>query len=303
MAGAEAPIERLVHVILNPRAGRGGAGRAWEVFRPRLEQAGIPYVLCAANSAAEVISSAAGADSETCSAVLVVGGDGTVNDVVNGLLRSPGPPPPIGVLRAGTGNDWVRGFSPRQRSADTLLRAVLESRFREVDVGRVNGRYFVNNFGWGLEARVTQTAGRVPAALGRARYGLGLVQALANPPDVAARFGIDGISHQLEVSTVSVANGRSTGGGFVLCPDARPDDGVLDLFLAPPLTLFDLPSGLWHLLRGTPSRWSKAILLRGRAMELTLDRPLPAHVDGNLLPADVAHASIQIVPRALRVLH
>jgi YegS/Rv2252/BmrU family lipid kinase len=291
-----------VHVILNPHAGRGRAGRAWDAFRPRLKRARIPHVVCAAGSAAEVTAFATDANSDNCSAVIVVGGDGTINDVVNGLLQSPRPPP-LGIIPAGTGNDWARSLSPARLEIDALIRSLLDRRCRKIDVGRVNGRYFVNNFGWGLEGSVAREVSRLRPRVGRARYPLALLSALRNATNANALIEIDGIRHQLEVSTISVANGRSTGGGFVLCPAARLDDGLLDLFLARPLSMRDLPPGLWHLLRGTPSRWPKAILLRGSVIHLSLNRPLPAHADGNLLPAELAHATIEILPRALRVLH
>lgn len=291
-----------VHVILNPHAGRGRARRAWDALRARLKRADIPYVVCAAGSAAEVTAFAADASSDNCSAVLVIGGDGTINDAVNGLLQSPRPPP-LGIIPAGTGNDWARSLPPATLETDSLIRSLLDRRYREIDVGRVNGRYFLNNFGWGLEGSVAREVSRLRPRLGRARYPLALLSALRNAPTANAMIEIDGVRHQLDTSTISVANGRSTGGGFVLCPAARLDDGLLDLFLARPLSLSDLPPGLWHLLRGTPSRWRKATLLRGRAIDLSLDRPLPAHVDGNLLTADIAHAAIEILPRALRVLH
>ena len=291
-------------MIVNPSAGRGAADRLWSACAREFRHAPVKEILVlTTQDRLHTIATARQAVRERAAAVIAVGGDGTVNDVVTGLMREPGGGDvPLGIVPAGTGNDLASFLSPPPFRPRRIVQSLRSGRSRRIDVGRVNDRFFVNNFGWGIEAQVTRRAAKLSASLGNVRYPLALICALASYHAANAQISIDGVDQRLSLCSLSIANGPATGGGFRLCPHARPDDGILNIWAARALPPGALGLALMHALRGVVATqryfWSAC----GNQIDLRADPPLPAHIDGNYL-GRIAHVAIELLPNSLRLLH
>ncbi len=291
--------------MFNPAAGKGRTLRDREAIRAALEKAGAAGTFVSTERAGHGITLAEDAAKDGAEAVVAIGGDGTVNEVVNGLLRVPeARRPAFGVVPDGTGNDYGFLLGLRPGDLDGAARVIAAGATRVLDAGEVNGRFFANGVGLGFDGAVAQTAASVRYLKGFPAYLWSVFAVLASWENFELTMTADGRSISGRAFLAAVANGPRSGGGFLLAPDAKPDDGVFDVCRLGDLgkleALRHLPKALDGSHKGLP--W--VTILRAREVVLASDRPLTAHVDGNLATG-VAHPDplrIRILPRALRVL-
>lgn len=271
-------------LIVNPAARHGET----EALVPVVEKllATVPHDTALtehAGHAAEIAAGARGYD-----VVVAVGGDGTVHEVLNGLMTHPVESrPTLGLLPTGSGNDTRRTLGV---STD-LTQAALElstGRRRAFDVGMCNGVYFNNSFAAGLDAKVTAKA--VEYKVTKKRDGLwlyltALLHVLFNeldPFDVSLAF--DGEEPRRVTTLIMAAtNGPTYGGGFFICPGAIPDDGAFDVCMIDPLSL---PEALWRLpfvIAGKHTKMKVVHMSRHTSIVIASDGPLPAQIDGEVL--------------------
>jgi YegS/Rv2252/BmrU family lipid kinase len=234
-------------VVLNPAAHHGATAALAAPMR-ELIGTGLPWTLAVTTSASEATRIVA-ACSDDVEVVLAVGGDGTVNEVVNGLMQRPAHlRPALAMVPAGSGNDFPRLMGvPRGLSAAVI--GVATGRRRRLDVGRCNGRWFVNAVSLGLDAQVNARAVEVKARTGRAGLPLylsSLMHVLFRELTVyELALSQDGASPRRTTSMlVAACNGQTYGGGFRVAPDAAPDDGLLDTVV---LDEIGLGQALWRL--------------------------------------------------------
>ncbi|MDI3270042.1 MAG: diacylglycerol kinase family lipid kinase [Bacillota bacterium] len=285
-----------VTVILNPKAGAGRALRAWQALQPQFRQQfrHVAYEETEAPGHATFLAQEAvrrGTD-----LVVGVGGDGTLHEIVNGML--PGDTP-LGVLPFGTGNDFARGLQiPRNlKGAWDVLAA---RRQRRIDLGRVHGQYYIQIAGTGFDAMVAERVnegGR--AGTGPVTYVTTLLRVLLRyqnqPLQLEAEEKVAG-----KALLVAVGNTTHYAGGMKMCPEADPEDGLLDWIWLGDLTRLEILRALPLVFTGRHIHISKA--RRGRAPAVTIHGPshLPVHADGEV----VGHlpATFEAVPQALTVL-
>ncbi len=236
--------------IVNPAAGHGHVRRAWPRLAAALDAAGVAYRCVLTAAAGEATRLAARAHADGARTVLAVGGDGTLHEVLNGLMDGQ-PRAALAVAPLGTGNDFA-GFLGVPREPRALASMLLRQRTRAVDVGvldyQTDGgratRHFINVAGVGYDAFVLEhmprRGPRLPA------YLVGLVAGLVRYR--APRFTVRaaGLSVEGPLFVAFAMLGRTCGGGMRFAPDARPDDGLLDLVtvghLSPLAALARLPS-------------------------------------------------------------
>ena len=303
-----------VHVILNPNAAGGGGSKA----RPRLEAAlvatGRPFRLHlteAPGHARTVAREVAGSGDE--GPLLVVGGDGTIHEVANGLLESGKARQfPLAVLPVGTGNDFHRMVrcSRRMEEVLELLNSGCPRRF-DVGFARWEGGegYFVNLLGVGVDVEVLRRRSQFRRLSGLPQYLAALLAALLRfrPMELELELesGTDA-RETLRMSTLmaAVTVGPTVGGGFRLSPDARPDDELLDLFVVEPLGPLEVMRYLPRVLRGTHGREPTIHLRPLRTLRIvSVDRqPFAFELDGELVPMETPWLELEICPAALSVL-
>lgn len=259
-------------VIANPAAGAGRVGRERDAVRRAVDEALGPCEHVETTRAGEAVSLARAAVEDGAGRVLSLGGDGTHHEVVNGLMGHPdGAGVAFGVLPAGTGSDLRRTLGVA--TLGDALRALRERQTRAVDVGRAEyvcddgspgARWFVNLASCGITGLVDRLVNASGKRLGGTlSFAVGTVRGMLRYDPARVRVTADGRdlgAH--DVSFVLVGNGRYGGGGMHFCPDARLDDGALDLVVMPHLGFARSAVHAHHLYRGTVGRAPGALVAR-----------------------------------------
>ena len=284
-------------VIVNPAAGNGRAARALPWFRERLESRDDARIeVTRASRHAERL--AADAEAAGHDRVIAVGGDGTVQEVVNGLLdgRSSAS---LGVVPLGRGNDLARSLGlPGELGA--AWRVAIGRGSRRIDAARAtNGagdsRWFVSAGGIGFDAQVAAAMVRRQGwQAGRAGYLLTALHELRHFANRRVQLTLDGIAQETDVLLVAIANGPYYGGGMRIAPDARLDDGVLDVCVVGDISRLTALAQLPNLYRGTHVRHPAVRMATAARIGAEGDRAALVHLDGEpfgALPLDVEVAA------------
>ncbi|HEU4453105.1 MAG TPA: diacylglycerol kinase family protein [Longimicrobium sp.] len=293
------------YVVLNPVAGRGDATLAWDAVRRELEAAGARYEVARTRARGDGARLAEAAARAGWSAVLAVGGDGTVHEVANGLLRAAADGEatvPMGIIAVGSGNDFA-GLAGVPRDPAEAMRRAISATPRAVDAGRVGDEWFTNGVGVGLDARVAIEASRNRRFKGMAIYLWALAKVLRRfrPPRMLVEMDdLEPIDRPLTL--VTVGNGGRHGGGFWICPDASIDDGLLDVCVCDSLSVPRILRFLPKTIRGTHVGESCVHMHRVRRVRITSEEGLPVHADGEILFEDARELVFEIHPGRLTLL-
>jgi YegS/Rv2252/BmrU family lipid kinase len=162
--------------------------------------------------------------------ILVLGGDGTLHEAANGLLRAQvDPRPPIAILPAGTGNDYARIAGTAKCSPTEAVRRLEKGSIKHFDVGEAWGEYFINSVGIGFDAEVAREINRSQKGSGILAYVAAVIRVIADFDSFEARVQADDREFTDRLLLLEIGIGPSVGGGFKLTPFARPDDGLLDI--------------------------------------------------------------------------
>lgn len=293
--------KRLV-VAVNPAAAFGASRGVGPETVALLRAEGHEVVSLEADSF-ETLRSAVEAALPGADALIVVGGDGMSSLGVNVVAGST---IPLGIVPAGTGNDCARGLGipvGNTTAAVRLLLAALEHGPRTVDAGRVTqggaSTWFLGVLSAGFDATVNETANRMRWPRGPRRYTLAMVWELLRMRPIAYRLAIDGERREVRALLAAVANGTSFGGGMLIAPEARFDDGQLDVFLVAPLSRLQFIRLFPSVFAGAHVSNPAVSIVRAARVRLEADGAV-GYADGERLgplPLDV-----EVVAGALRVL-
>jgi YegS/Rv2252/BmrU family lipid kinase len=239
--------------------------------------------------------------------VVAVGGDGTLNEVANGVVRAGGAAE-IATIPLGTGMDFGRTYGIPTRF-DDAVRVALDGRTRTIDLGRVayrewSGgsaeRYYLNVGSVGMSAAVAQRANGMSKALGgKATFFYALARVFFEWENTVVTVELDDVRREARMHDVIVANGRWHGGAMLLAPDAEPDDGLFDVVLIGDVTKRDFVTTAPKIYKGTYLAHPKVELLHSRTVAVEAPERLPIEVDGEQV--GTTPARFEIVPEALRV--
>jgi YegS/Rv2252/BmrU family lipid kinase len=304
------PMDPKRHlVILNPAAGKGKAAERTLELEKDLRARGLHCEIHLTTAPGDAIAMARQAGAEGFGVVVAAGGDGTVNEVVNGLARAvleTGAAPVLGVLPVGRGNDFCHGAGlPGDLEAASAALAAGGS--RPLDLGRVTGgdypegRFFGNGIGVGFDTIVGLKAAEMGWAKGAAAYvfgALATILAFPKPPEVRVTWGEE--SYEGRSSQISILNGCRMGGTFYMAPGGRVDDGLLDLCLAGPLDRRDMVKLLGLYAKGSQASHPK--IRMDRAAAFLIEAPeggLVCHADGETICVDGSSLKVECFPAML----
>lgn len=283
--------------IVNPAAGRGAGAKLVPSLARTLADAGIRAEIERSPGRGEGARLAAAAVEDGYDVVLAVGGDGTVNEVANGMVGSRSV---LATYPVGMGNDFARGLGYPRRLRD-VARFLSAATPRDIDVGLANGRAFVNHVGVGIDGVVAQRARGFAHYVGHSLgYAASAVSAVVSYRPAPMRVSIDGEDRSGRFLLVVAANGCQFGGGMKVAPAARLDDGWLDVCLGGALGPGPALVALMKLYRGTHVDGRQVQSARAHAIDIELERPMPMELDGEV--SRVRSIEIRIRQRALRVL-
>ncbi len=298
------PFGPLV-LIANPNAGRGAVSKALPRVESVLRNKNLAYRIVRTTHPGHATEAARQALSDGERYLVAVGGDGTVHEVVNGMVRDGGPVAAdavLGVVAAGSGCDFVRSFGLPPDTAQAAER-LAGDRVRTIDVGTVTcadgtTRCFVNIAEAGLGGAVVARAANLGKLLGGARYAAGFWLTLPRFRPAAVRLDADGQYHAWRAFNVVVANCRFYGGGMQISPNSDPCDCLLDiLVMTGPKS--DSFTTLPKVYSGAHLPHRNIAELRTAQLSIEADTPFPVEADGELL--GVTPASFGIIPSCVRL--
>ncbi|HET6402698.1 MAG TPA: diacylglycerol kinase family protein [Candidatus Kapabacteria bacterium] len=294
--------------IYNPVS--GDRSRA-EQLRHIRESLGNRFPWMATALPGDITSLARKAAMEGAKTIVAVGGNGTVHDVVNGMMSVEAPlRPSLGILPIGTGNDFAQA-ARIPSDLEKALELVLNGKSHPVDLGSMENErgdkvYWANSCGIGLNGRAAIRAGRIQAFKGEMRYiAATLAEMMLFKAVKEADLTVD--NHRLSegFSLLTLGNGPREGGGFLMTPGASIEDGYLDLLFVGPLSMMGLLALLPSARKGTHLK-SRAVFTRKfSTLHLKAYEPLAIHTDGEIFAApsdNIREISIQVHPGAIRVI-
>jgi YegS/Rv2252/BmrU family lipid kinase len=298
-------------VILNPVAGKGNGSRMLLVIEQKLKELKFDFDLVQTEGVDHAIGLTRQAVRDGVQVVIAAGGDGTSNEVLNGLMeaRKAGEGnATMAVLPVGRGNDFAFGMA---------IPAVLEDAFkvlekgntRAIDVGVVHGelypqgRYFGNGVGVGFDAVVGFVAAKMKIS-GIMSYLVAAIKTIFiyyKAPTV--KIIHDGENLIQPVLLVSIMNGTRMGGSFMMAPDGNPLDSFFNLCIAREVKRSQILGLIGRVMKGNQAEHPAFTILKGKQISITAEKgTLPAHADGVTLCESGNHLDIELLPKALEII-
>jgi len=299
-------------VIFNPFANRGDSKHQIDMGLQSLATSGLDFEVKLTEYHGHGVELALAAVRSGASTVIAAGGDGTVHEVANGILKAGEDaegvvPATLGLLPVGSGNDFAWGLGVNQ-GIDAALERIKVGHTRVIDVMHVESdvaepRYCVNMLGGGFDARVNIEAHKIQRLRGFSIYIVAVLKTLA----IYYRHPLTTITYDDQEVTMPmlmglVANGLRVGGGFLATPGAVQDDGWLDLCLVRQTTRLDMLRMIPKFMKGQHLDHPKVTMARAREVHFVSQQGFPAQLDGEMIGLHVKEMHIRIVPKRLRVI-
>ena len=300
-------------VIVNPAAGKGAAKKALPEIESILMDLGLDYDIVMTEHPGHAISLAKDAGSNGYAAVVAVGGDGTANEVINGLMHAKNNSQltaKFAVLPVGRGNDFSFSMGVPQ-DLESACRILVEGKSRKIDIGLLkggdfpDGRYFGNGVGVGFDTIVGFEAAKLPAFLsGVPGYLIAAVKTIFlyfQAP--LLRVELDSETIEQHCLLVSLMNGRRMGGSFMFAPESESDDGLLNLCIARQVTRLQVLGLFPKVMSGTQADHPAIQMPTTRHATIeALSGTLPVHADGETICKAGKKLEIEVLERQLELI-
>lgn len=299
-------------VIVNPLCGRGLGERSIPAIEERLKQAGLDFKLVRTERVWHAAELAEQAARDGYDVIVCASGDGTINEALNGLLkaRQAGFTQPVfGVISIGTGNDFSGGMGI-PTDLEHSLNALLADKRKKIDIGFVkggdfpDGRYFGNGIGIGFDAAVGTAAAKVRWTRGLPAYLIGVIATVFlyfTPPKV--RIMIDDEEIVQRSLMISIMNGKRMGGGFIMAPNSKADDGLFDLCICETASKARIFGLIPYFLKGNQEGQPEIKMRRAKKVSVSaLEGDFPAHADGEMLCYTGKALTMELLPAFLEII-
>lgn len=298
-------------VIVNPNAGRRKGEKDWLEIAALLNEADIKFTNVFTEHPNHAVKLARKYIESGYRKIIVVGGDGTLNEVLNGVYTQKKYPPreiTLAMISVGTGNDWGRSFNIPMGYREAI-EVIRQFKTKPQDVGRVNymqndlpkHRHFINMAGLGFDAMVAKRTNKVKqeGKGGPFSYLISLFTSLISYQSIKSRVIVDGLKTNADVFSMSVAICRFNGGGMMQAPDAIPDDGLFDITIITRVSRFMVIRSVKKLYDGTFLKMPQVLTFRGAKVEIESEPALFLETDGESL----GHTPMQfeIIPLGINV--
>ncbi|MCF7921104.1 MAG: diacylglycerol kinase family lipid kinase [Candidatus Marinimicrobia bacterium] len=285
-------------LIVNPEAGSRSTMRALpEIDRlMRVHKAEFEFHFTQERDHATELVKEIGADFDV---IVSVGGDGTINEIVNGM---PDLNKPLGILPIGTGNDFARSCSMKIGDLESAVDVLLAHDIKTIDVGEVNGRRFVNVMGLGFEGRANDIGKMLPHLHGTPKYLIAIGGTYLSYRRMPLRIKFNEIVIDEKVFLLSIGNGWNVGGGLQLTPKAVMDDGMFDVGYLQNISRFRILQVFSKLYDGTIDTVPEVEMYQTTELTIESDRPIPAHIDGEAFDPVQTSFKIHLIPQAQEII-
>jgi YegS/Rv2252/BmrU family lipid kinase len=293
-------------LIVNPISGRGFAGRSLPLMEKELKKYNIDYKLVLTERPWHAAELAEQGARDGYEAVIVASGDGTANEVLNGLMRARQAgfdKTAMGQIAVGTGNDFAYGMGI-PGGVEAGCKIVDENYRRRVDVGIVkggdypNGRYFGNGVGIGFDAATGFVAAKIRWMRGLLLYLIAAIETIfVYYKAPAVKLTYDDKEMDISPLMLSIMNGRRMGGGFFFAPNGDPSDGSFDLCIARSVSQLRIFGLIPYFMKGTQATQKEVIMAQARKVKVTaVQGTLPVHCDGETVCFEGKELTIELLP-------
>lgn len=283
--------------VVNPTAARGKCAREAKHVEELCRIKNLDYDMTFTEKPGHAIEIARAATKDFKS-VIAVGGDGTVHETVNGLM---GGQSVFGLIPIGSGNDFARALHIPQKISDALD-TILTGKSIKIDIGKAEDRYFPNGLGVGFDAWVVETGKKVTKLRGNAIYLYSVLKTIYNYEPPVMRLKYNDVVSEEKIFMLTAGNGISLGGGFKLTPDAKMDDGLLDLNIISDLTKVQIYQNLLSVYSGSHTKMPQVTTARTTQLSIDSEQGFAVHLDGELMSLNMKSLNISIIPKALDVI-
>jgi len=291
-----------VTALTNPASGHGAALRAAQIAIARLQHRGIEVVEIIGDDAEDARYLAGAAVERGTDALMVTGGDGVVSNALQVLA---GTDVPLGIIPAGTGNDHAREFGIPTKDPEAAADIVVDGWTETIDLGRIRDdkggeKWFGTVAAAGFDSLVTDRANRMSWPHGRLRYYIAMLAELSQLRMLPFRMVLDGTREiDADITLAAFGNTRSYGGGLLICPDADPSDGLLDITMAHSASRTKLVRLFPTVMKGTHVNLDEVSTARAKSIHVECPG-INVYADGDF--ACALPAEISAVPAALQIL-
>ena len=285
--------------IVNPVAGKGRGMKYIEKVRPLLDE-NLDYIIVETKEKGHATQLArAYATKEDC-VIYAVGGDGTINEVMNGIV---GTNSKLAIVPTGSGNDFIRGIYP-QYKIEKLLEGLIKGKASYVDVGKINEKYFLNVASVGLDAEIAKNVvkfKKIKFVGGSLAYILSIIKTLFGYRCNWVRVKIDGKEIWADRSLLlAIANGRYYGGGIPIAPTAKVDDAEFNICLVKDLRLLHILPLIPKLFLARHEKAEGVNVFKAKYIEIVGEKHLNINIDGEIVKEK--NISIEMVPKGIEII-
>lgn len=291
-------MKRKYAIIVNPVAGRGRTSKRLPLLKEITDQTGhtFDYYYTTEPLHASRITDKIHREYD---AVIAYGGDGTANEVMNGLA---GTTTPFGIIPDGTGNDFAKSVSVT-RNLRKAIDTIINYKYRLMDLGTIGNRIFLNGVGIGFDGFVNYRNKKMKLLKGTLSYLYAILSSLALWKAIPINLEIDGMEiGKSSIYLIAIGNGSSAGGGFKLTPDASIHDSIFDICHISDIPIWKILINFVRLINGTIDVVKEVTMRKGKKIRITSDVPLPIHFDGELYDIFSKEIDISIVPQSAFVI-
>lgn len=284
--------------IINPTAGKGKSLELVPFIKEYFEDNAEEYVIKvtlypghATHIAREYSTS------ENCR-IYSVGGDGTINEIVNGMA---GTESSLGVIPTGSGNDFIRSFQ-EETDIKKLLVNTINGDEKRIDLARVNEKYFLNISSIGFDANVVYNSDKfkkLPGVSGSMAYLISIIYSVFEKKICDVNIDIDGNKMKKKVLLAAIANGKYYGGGIIPTPDAKIDDGLFDICLVSDMSRFQILRLFPKYIKGLHGQLKQASFFKAKKITIESEDDLCVNIDGELMSARIIN--FEILEKAIKV--
>jgi YegS/Rv2252/BmrU family lipid kinase len=293
--------ERSTFVLLNPAAGRGRGAQRRDAYESLLREHLGAFDHGTSERPGHEVELVDRALERGYRRILAIGGDGTWSLAADRIVRSPRHDVTLGLLPAGTGCDFGKSLGIRWDDLERTVRGIAQGRRRRIDVGRVEGRHFLNIVGFGFDIAVIDDAAHMPLLKGDLLYQFCALRQLFSFPGLPLELTSNGESSERDALMLVIANANFFGGSFHIAPGARLDDGQLDAVCIPnagPLAR----ARLFRLVgQGKHEGHDRVLIEQSSSFDVSFAAPVRYEVDGEVYSSSDSTLHIESVPQALDV--
>lgn len=286
--------------VINATAGRGKTGKKIAHIIDSLNSHKMDYEIVLTKAPQHAVQIAQDAAANSLKNIIAVGGDGTLNEVLNGIMRSGKSEDVIlGLIPEGGGNDFANNFDLTQK-VDRAIEIILQGNTTGIDIGKVENYYFINALGIGFDAKVAYISKGIKYLNGLPRYLSAIIKALISHHGYNAEITADDHSFEKQFLLMSVGNGKTTGGGFYLTPNAEIDDGFFDICFIENVVRSRILKLLPSAIKGKHLQEREVCIKQAENIKVRSPKLLPIYCDGEIPQLEnPKEFSIEIIANAI----